>query len=107
MSRLRCGLSESLAIGFFVVTLFTSPAPAQIVADGSFEDIGSATSSFSIDNPTVLPDWTDNAGSYMGPALFDCLVVPGASTMCGTSGSTANGHFWVSPGPRRREFRGD
>lgn len=67
-----------------------------IVTNGSFENIGTATASFSINNPTVLPGWTATPSGNM---ILDCLVRAGATAnLCGTAfggGFT----FWVNPGP--------
>lgn len=68
---------------------------ANLAYNGSFENIGSATASFSINNPTPLPGW---AATPSGNRILDCLVRAGATTnLCG--GAFGGGmSFWVHPG---------
>lgn len=66
------------------------------ILNGSFENIGLATASFSIDNPTGLPNWS---ASPSGNKILDCLVLSSATTyFCGNAFGGGL-HFWVNPGP--------
>ena len=68
------------AFGLAVVT--AGPAQATVIINGSFENQGTATNSFSISNPTVLPGW---AATPSGNKVLDCLVVAGETNkLCGT-----------------------
>ena len=79
--------------------LFALTAPVQgagPILNGSFENIGTATASFSIDNPTGLPNWS---ASPSGNKILDCLVLSSATTdFCGNAFGGGL-HFWVNPGP--------
>lgn len=87
-------------IGMFLFSLFTSAAPARaasMILNGSFSDVGTATSSFSISKDTTLPNWT---ATPSGNQILDCLVFPGATTnLCGTTAFGGGMSFWVNPGP--------
>jgi hypothetical protein len=80
-----------------ILAMVHSPAQAtNLVQNGSFENIGSATHSFSINNPTILPNW---AATPSGNKILDCLVVAGESmSLCGGAfeGTLS---FWQHPGP--------
>ena len=100
MSRYFRALPVSVVIGLTALAFVALPvSAAPIVANGSFENIGTQTSSFAIEEPPFLPDWSDDAAGYTGTALFDCLVVPTASNVCGSTGVQGDTNFWVSPGP--------
>ncbi len=74
------GLMALSAFSLAVVT--AGPAQATIIVNGSFENKGTATNSFSISNPTVLPGW---AATPSGNKVLDCLVVAGETDkLCGT-----------------------
>ena len=103
MSTKSCvtlALQKSAVFGVLVTTLvaFAVPAKAALyLQNGSFENIGTATASFSINNPTVLPSWTVipiNSNS------LDCLVKAGDTTnLCGTVAFGGGLTWWSSPGP--------
>ncbi len=78
-------------------TLVVSPAQAiNLVVNGSFEDIGTATHSFSINNPTALPGW---AASPSGNKVLDCLMVAGERlNLCGTVAFGGGFSLWEHPG---------
>ena len=74
----------------------TPSAAAPVVLNGSFEDIGSATASFAINYPTVLPNWT---ATPSGNKILDCLITPGATNnLCGTVAFGGGFRFWINPG---------
>jgi len=78
-----------------VIALSSSAQASNLVLNGSFEDVGSASASFSVNNPTVLPDW---AASPSGSKILDCLVLSGATTdLCG-SAFGGGFQFWTDPG---------
>ena len=89
-------LSARFAV--FIISAFSAlPAQAALyLQNGSFESIGSATASFSINNPTALPSWTVIPVSTNS---LDCLVKAGDTTnLCGTVAFGGGLTFWVSPG---------
>lgn len=78
-----------------MMTLEVPTYAAPILLNGSFENVGTATASFSINNPTVLPNWAINPAPT-GNHILNCLIFSGATTnLCGPSGLG----FWVMPGP--------
>lgn len=92
-------LQSSTGIALSTLMLFAFAAPARSagpILNGSFENIGTATASFSIDNPTGLPNWS---ASPSGNKILDCLVLSSAITdFCGNAFGGGL-HFWVNPGP--------
>ncbi|WP_019866793.1 carbohydrate binding domain-containing protein [Methylovulum miyakonense] len=90
-------ISKIAIVGFkgLALSLFAcSVQAANLVINGGFDTPG-VTNSFSINNPTAIPNWTAvGAGSN----TLDCLIVTGDTTsLCGASfggGLT----FWVNPG---------
>lgn len=82
-------ISRRLSAGFVnlpaVLTLgvaLATPSFAATLLNGSFENVGSATSSFSINFPTVLSNWT---ATPTGNKVLNCLVMPTDTTrLCGT-----------------------
>ena len=99
MSRLSGVLRGSAVLGFSAMALLTSAPAARassIVLNGSFEDVGPATSSFSIDHLTALPDWSSTSVSSNN---LDCLMYAGDTTsLCGAAFG-GGFSFWVNPGP--------
>jgi len=92
-------LSGSAVLGASMIGLVfcALPAHATIVWNGSFEDVGTATSSFSISNPTILPGWS---ATPAGNQVLDCLVFSGAtSPLCSGNVHGWTLAFWVDPGP--------
>jgi len=90
---------RSAVFGASIITLVlaTPPARATIVWNGSFEDVGTATASFSISNPTILPGWS---ATPSGNEVLDCLVFSGAtSPLCSGNVNGWTLGFWVNPGP--------
>ncbi len=87
------------ALGVLAVAILAIAVPARATtsfANGSFENVGSATASFSIDNPTGLPDWT---ATPSGNKILDCLIFVSDSTnLCGTVAFGGGMKFWVNPG---------
>ena len=84
--------------GLSALTFVALALPAHgtpLVLNGSFENIGTATASFSINNPTVLPNWS---ATPSGNHILDCLVVStDVTSLCGNAfggGLT----FWINPG---------
>ena len=101
MSRLTEVLHASTVFCFSAMVLFTCASPAQanglILLNGSFGNIGTATSSFSINNPTALPNWT---AFPSGDKILDCLVVStDVTNLCGPTAFGGGMKFWVNPGP--------
>ncbi len=83
--------------GFLILLTITVPLPATSVLNGSFSNVGTATSSFSINLDTTLPDWT---ATPSGSAELDCLVFANATTnICGTQADGGGQSFWQFPGP--------
>lgn len=73
------------------VVFATLPLSAATILNGSFENVGSATSSFSINNPTVLPNWT---ATPSGNKVLNCLVMPSNNNaLCGAPNGW-NLQFW-------------
>lgn len=95
----------------FCLTLMAAiPVQAATVYNGSFEAVGSATASFSISNPTLLPNWS---ATPSGNRVLDCLVMPSnTDRLCGTpNGWTlqfwnngAGGNFPGGPSPDGGNF---
>jgi hypothetical protein len=102
MSRLSTNYSKLAVITSSAVALLFQVSPAQaspnVVLNGSFENTGGITSSFSVNNLTALPNWT---ATPSGNQILDCLVYKGATTanMCGTVAFGGGLTFWVNPGP--------
>jgi hypothetical protein len=93
----------SLTGAVLAVLIAALPAKATLVQNGSFENVGSATASFSINNPTLLPGWITSP-TPSGNEVLDCLIFAGASAagpLC--SGTLPSGwtplSFPVMPGP--------
>lgn len=85
----RFPISGLVALGLAI----SLPASAVSLTNGSFEDIGSATVSFSINNPTLLPGWDTNP-TPSGNNVLNCLVLPSATTaLCGAPNGW-NLEFW-------------
>lgn len=91
--------------GVAAMALITLALPARATtsfANGSFQSVGSASASFSIDYApdapnNVLADWT---ATPSGNQILDCLVFAGATTnLCGTHAFGGGFSFWVNPGP--------
>lgn len=97
--RRICAFDNLVAFAFSSVLLLMLAAPARgvTVFNGSFEDTGGATASFSINNPTALPNWT---ATPSGSHVLDCLMFAGDTTnLCGTVAFGGGFTFWVNPGP--------
>lgn len=81
-----------LALLFSALSVQATP----LIVNGSFENVGGAKASFSINNPTPLPGWT---ATPSGNKILDCLMFSTDTTnRCGTAfggGFT----FWTDPGP--------
>jgi PEP-CTERM motif len=72
------------------------PARATSVLNGSFSNVGTATSSFSISLDTTLPNWV---ATPTGNQILDCLIFAGATTnLCGTTAFGGGLTFWQFPG---------
>jgi hypothetical protein len=92
------GLRLGLAAGVLLALGTASPAHAALLYNnGSFENVGTNTSSFAISyNGAILPDW---AATATGNQVLDCLVFAGATTnVCGTSADGGGQSFYVYPG---------
>jgi hypothetical protein len=77
------------------------PVHGATLFNGSFENIGSATASFSINNPTLLPNWSLSP-SPSGNFVLNCLIVAGAPASGPLCSGNVNGWtlgFWQMPGP--------
>src|ERR1700686_1715433 len=101
MSRLTEVLHGSTVLCFSAMALLTCASPAQanglILLNGSFGNIGTATSSFSIDDPTALPNWI---ATPSGNQILDCLIVStDVTNLCGPAAFGGGMSFWVNPGP--------
>lgn len=87
------GFHNLAVIGFSAVALFALALPAQgsLIFDGSFQSVGSATQSFSIDYAPDAPNntvanWTATPPGVGNNQILDCLVYNGATTnLCGTN----------------------
>jgi hypothetical protein len=91
----RFAIPSVCACAVLCVTI-ALPARANLVWNGSFEDVGTATSSFSISNPTILPGWS---ATPSGNEVLDCLVFSGAtSPLCSGNVNGWTLGFWVNPG---------
>ena len=88
--------SDAFGVSVILLLILASPARATLTfVNGSFEDVGSATSSFSINQPTVLPNWT---ASPSGNKILDCLVFSTDTTnLCGNAFGGGMS-FWTNPG---------
>jgi len=79
--------------------MMTVPALATSVLNGSFEDIGTQTASFSIGLDAALPNWSESPAPT-GNHILDCLITAGATTnLCGTTAFGGGLTFWAFPGP--------
>jgi PEP-CTERM motif len=91
-------LGKSFVRTFFTVGALLSATQlrANLLFNGSFESIGGATGSFTLNNTGTLANWT---ATPTGNKIEDCLVFHGLNTsVCGTVfGGTRQ--FWVNPGP--------
>lgn len=99
LRRLAQNLSTTglplLAFAVVAPSAFAGPLLTPIVLKGSFEDIGTASATFSINNTTILPSWT---AAPTGNKILNCLVYAGATNnLCGNAfgGGLL---FWVNPG---------
>jgi hypothetical protein len=89
------GSSKCVLALAFVATATLSGIP--LITNGSFENTGTATASFSINKDAVLPGWT---ATPSGNKILDCLVMAGATTnLCGPTAFGGGMQFWVNPGP--------
>ena len=87
-----------LALAVVPPSPFAGPVLTPIILNGSFEDTGSTASSFSINNPTILPSWTAVGAS--GSKILNCLVFAGANNnLCGSVAFGGGLQFWINPGP--------
>ena len=78
-----------------VPSALAAPVLTPIILNGSFENIGTATASFSINNTTILPSWT---AAPTGNKILNCLVYAGATNnLCGNAFGGGL-QFWVNPG---------
>jgi PEP-CTERM motif len=85
-----------LALAVAAPFAFAGPVLTPIVLNGSFEDVGTASASFSINNTTILPSWT--AVGVSGNKILNCLVYAGATNnLCGNAFGGGL-QFWVHPG---------
>lgn len=116
-TRLLITISRWLSAGFLSLpavfalgVVLAAPSSAATILNGSFENVGSATSSFSINFPTVLPNWTVTPS---GNKVLHCLVMPADITsLCGSpNGWTlqfwnngAGGNFPGGPSPDGGNF---
>jgi len=86
-----------LAFAVVPPSAFAGPVLTPIILNGSFENVGTASASFSINNTTILPSWT--AVGVTGNKILNCLVYAGATNnLCGTAFGGGL-QFWVNPGP--------
>lgn len=94
----RLSTLQTLATSVVVLALLVLPVQAtNLVANGSFENIGTNTASFSISKDGVLPNW---AATPSGNKILDCLIVAGATmNLCGTTAFGGGFTFWENPGP--------
>jgi hypothetical protein len=86
-----------LAVGVLWAMGAASSAQAALVYNnGSFENVGTNTSSFAISyNGAILPNW---AATPTGSQALDCLVFAGATTnVCGSADGGGQA-FYVYPG---------
>lgn len=99
LRRLAQNLSNTglplLALAVVAPSAFAGPLLTPIILNGSFEDIGTASASFSINNTTILPSWT---AAPTGNKILNCLVYAGATNnLCGNAFGGGL-QFWVNPG---------
>lgn len=83
------------------LALFTLTAPlghAALLINGSFEDIGTQTNSFSFNLNPNLANWTAAPGN--SSQILNCVMRSNETTnLCGTTAFGGGFSFWQNPGP--------
>lgn len=80
----------------FALLMIALPSQATSIVNGSFESVGTATASFSINLDGPLPGWT---ATPTGNQILNCLVFSGATTdICGKTAFGGGLTFWAFPG---------
>ena len=98
-SKTLCGapVAFQAVLAVLSVAAPSYAATVNFVTNGSFENFGTQTASFSINTDAALPNWT---ATPTGNQILDCAVKAGATTnLCGTTAFGGGLQFYAGFNP--------